>query len=121
MEILFKAKRADEKGWVIFNSFLTTKFSGAIFTTNSPIIYDGKFPIIFDIEVIPETVCQFIDNRKGVDFWQSDKVKHNDLRFGVIKWANTGYVIQYEDNYCIDLHEDWDEIEIIGNIYDDGK
>jgi hypothetical protein len=121
-EILFKAKRSDNGEWVegllYFShgtgTYKITCSNGWIPSYSNP--DEGETTLFIDIK--PDTVCQFIDEYKGKLFWESDRVMHPELGEGVIKYANTGFVVVYADNYTIDLHEDWDELEIIGNIHD---
>jgi hypothetical protein len=111
-EIKFKAQRADGKGWI--------EGYGACSVPNenlATIIGFHGNNLMHSTEVIPETICQFIETKNGIDFWESDKVYHEILGVGEIKWASTGYVIKYSDQ-SIDLHEDWRELRFIGNIHD---
>jgi hypothetical protein len=110
--ILFKAKATDGSGWVVS----MTLAKGTIKRKEQNLYMETGHDKWKQVD--PNTVCQFIDQYKGKLFWESDRVMHPELGEGVIKYANTGFVVVYADNYTIDLHEDWDELEIIGNLHD---
>ena len=112
-EILFRGKNKTTNNWVygfVMNS--TNTFLGQYINGN-------KFNFI---EVIPETVGQFINrtDEKGNKLFVGDIVKYSNGEIGVIRYNE--YVSAYIVNFS---GGDWDYLdiengtgEIIGNIHD---
>lgn len=146
MEILFKAKRADNEEWVEAKSLIQGIIEGGEFTQ----IEHSDFDNFRQYEVIPETVCQFtgLTDKNGNKIFDKDRLKVNalgmilgsslgvnesDIEFKCIisieklgiwlqseKEENSGYIA----SSYLDFDEDENQIgafEIIGNIHDDGK
>lgn len=126
-EILFKAQRADGKGWVegyinydwdssnnlklcIQHSISNTSFTKSIIT--------------------PETVCQYTGllDKNGVKIFEGDNVKfytNSNSRKGIIETVEfvDGRLLPfYDDTYIQDEQGDWfirdKGFEVIGNIHD---
>ena len=80
---------------------------------------------VTDVEVSPETVCQYIGltNKNGRKIFEGDIVKHDMTdTVGTVKWYQEDYV-----GWCVDdvqigeqqfTYEMWGECEIIGSIFD---
>ena len=123
-EILFKAKRIDNGEWIEGNLLL----------------YDGIAQIhnqvqLFLISVDPDTICQFtgLTDKNGNKIWENDVVKFPDCEMGTESgygecFTNTGK-ISYDaesmsyfitNRITADMQDIYikDEVEVIGNIFD---
>lgn len=125
---LFKGKRVDNGEWVIGN-LITNVF----FRLGQSIPYilcpdKAKYDCFEDFtegngifEVRPDTICRCtgLNDKKGNLIWKNDIVKDTVI-YGVVKWdyANARYVIDDREDGYQDYSEWWQEIEVIGNIFD---
>ena len=119
-EILFRAKRKDNKKWI--EGYLL-KYS-PIYEEVTCILPLHSVDVT-DVEVSPETVCQYIGltNKNGRKIFEGDIVKHDMTdTVGTVKWYQEDYV-----GWCVDdvqigeqqfTYEMWGECEIIGSIFD---
>ena len=72
-------------------------------------------------EVSPDTVCEYTDllDKNGCKIWENDIVKCDTAQLkGVVKYVNGMYVVDDIDDGEQDIHEFWNEVEVIGNIFD---
>lgn len=127
-EILFKAKRTDNKEWV--EGFVGRKGSstglGKWYIMQSTFYENPAFgyPFYFtDIEVDPSTVCQHIGltDKNGTKAFESDKIYDpHENRIFTIKWdKELAAFFLMDDNGWI--RKDISRLsycEIIGNIHD---
>lgn len=141
-EILFKAKRKDNKEWV-YGDLIDGKF---FFDKSSDYYdapyYDDELGVIDGrlIEVISETVCQYtnLKDKNGKKIFENDIVFYSDFTsvykddiIGVIKYTqDCMFEIEYDDKYVrggkttrpLVCHEHSTftskKIEVIGNISD---
>jgi uncharacterized phage protein (TIGR01671 family) len=125
---LFKAKRVDNGEWVIGN-LITNVF----FRLGQSIPYilcpdKAKYDCFEDFtegngifEVRPDTICRCtgLNDKNSNLIWKNDIVKDTVI-YGVVKWdyANARYVIDDRKDGYQDYSEWWQEIEVIGNIFD---
>lgn len=129
-EILFKAKRIDNRKWV---EGYYTECNGKTFIGINISIYSDIFevfytPIIRWFEVDPETLCQFtgLYDKNGKRIWENDVVWlvcDGKEHIYQIVWDNSeldfkatngkeNYGANFEYLLCCE------EIEVIGNIFD---
>ena len=122
-EILYKAKRVDGEGWVA--GYLTPAYNaGYKGECDRVCIHSG---IVEVFEVIPETVCQFInkldkngkkifegDTRHGSYYCDNEKIFYKDkmvFEDGRFNWFTCdGFDYSGMPSFC--------ETEITGNIHD---
>jgi hypothetical protein len=112
-QILFKAQRADGIGLVEWYYRCIN-------------VVQGKKHLISDwfgndIEVIPETVCQYtgLNDKNGKRIFENDTHldEENDL-FKVIQMECGRYALKMISNNYVCEFIDWDKIEIHGNVHD---
>lgn len=128
-EILFKAKRLDNKEWIEGSIVHQTDFYGDI--VDRWFIIDGTTTQDYDIgeniEVIPSTVCQYI----GKCDKHGDKIFENDVVFIDLSTEECLYKIKYLEDETSFLAIDekdkvlWcfaevpnEKIKIIDNVFD---
>jgi hypothetical protein len=130
MEILFKAKRADGKGWqsgknitrLIHENVERVFIANSFWFNESDLIHAIEW-----IEVIPETVCLFWkEHKKAGKLFSGDKVKvQGTKRVGVyeteIVFDGTMFKLKSNKTNFIDSATFVAILEFTGNIYDDGK
>lgn len=131
-EILFKAKRINNGEWVEGYIF---KLKG----TDRYYIFTGEFnvagllhiPEFVRYGIIPETICQYtgLTDKNGNKIWENDIVKCEMIDIGksVTEIAKVEYstndggyipfIWKYDCDGC-DLYTEIEEIEVIGNIFD---
>jgi uncharacterized phage protein (TIGR01671 family) len=130
MEILFKAKRADGKGWqsgknitrLIHENVERIFIANSFWFNESDLIHAIEW-----IEVIPETVCQFtgLTDKNGNKIFSGDKLesKEHGNAFVVYDPSMGMYGMKSQGSEAIDF-DLWlycKHAEITGNIHDDGK
>jgi hypothetical protein len=115
-EILFKARRADGKGWV-----------EGFYTQNHKSWIGGfAFGSYFPTEAIPETVCQYtgLDEPwiNGKQVFESDKLYNKDREETcVVVWVETkaAWFVEYADGEQHYLFMSLGNLnEVTGNIHD---
>ena len=127
-EILFRAKRIDNGGWVEGN-FYESKISGCYILTprikarkKDGVIIGDTFDVY---KIDPETISRYtgLKDKNGNRIWENDIIKHEvSDTIGTVKWYQEDYVGWCVDDFMIDeqqfTDEMWGECEVIGNIYD---
>lgn len=124
-EILFRGKRIDNGEWAIGDLYRQTDYFGE----KQSIIFEDKGNDCFKKNFVdPETVCQYtgLTDKEGNKIFEGDIVKSPFL-CGVAKKNMTG-IVEYkkgifnfkhiEEKYGRQLLGYVDDIEVIGNIFD---
>lgn len=129
-EILFKAKLVDEDKWVEFYSIIQLRDMDenvvAVAVIPKGTLANGLETLT---DVIPETVCQFINQRdkNGKRIFEGDILSYNDepqtpdyvVTFGKLRIM---YRLKFTDRVGREIYEfslpEFDHIEITGNIHD---
>ncbi len=120
-EILFKARRKDNREWVegclITDELSNAAFIGYAFGTNNGILHDTDL-----VEVDPDTVCQYtgLTDKNGKKIFEGDIISFDVKMLAVnihreyeVSWENGGFKL-----FCSDGGFIGDEVEVIGNIHD---
>ena len=129
-EILFKAKRKDNGEWIegYYAECKGKPFIGIDISISIDVFEVFCTPVIRWFEVVPETICQFtgLCDKNGKRIWENDVVwlvcdgkehiyqivwDNSELDFKATK-GEENYGTNYEYLLCCD------EIEVIGNIFD---
>lgn len=137
-EILFKAKRKDTKEWVYgylveYADYNTIYINGSHPKT-SYIFPMGERSQLKSlekrIEVIPETVCQYtgLNDETGKKIFENDIVRaiktlpcfDEDVEGQVYFEIPNGIELKIEEDEIVHFGY-LEDIEVIGNIYDDGE
>jgi uncharacterized phage protein (TIGR01671 family) len=127
-EIIFKAQRADGKGWVEGYYVFTSNKYHQILTGK----WSNRTGSHYSHDVIPETVCQYtgLNDKNGKRIFEGDRLKTDAFDYT--------YIVKFTDNAFNCYHEtlkEWDrsqlkwggiwrfkeidaEIEVIGNVHD---
>ena len=111
-EILFRGKRVDNGEWLYgcYYHCIGTAYGATFIVVN-----DFGF-----IEVIPHTVGQYtgLTDKNGVKIFEGDIVKNSrDVGLLYYKEKNSAFTVKgWEYGYW--LWHDKEDIEVIGNIYD---
>lgn len=125
-EILFKAKRIGDDGWVEGYYQKRHNFLGneehLIFPVDSHTVWEYT-------EINPETLCQFtgLCDKNGKRIWENDILMAHldesypeDAAYETVEWGVAGWVM-YEansiDRQYIDEF-DLEHYEVVGNIFD---
>ena len=131
-EILFKAKGKENKGW-IYGSLICDE-SGCTYIFNHHFIPARTTPSDWFYEVIPETVCQFINklDKNGKKIFKGDEITYTNTyefdNFGGEKEYLKGFVSSHKGRLLpffqiggIDCEQpcDHSSVELTGkNIHD---
>lgn len=141
--ILFKAKRKDNSEWVE-GYYSETPYKelpeyaqflkGKNITIENRSKYELRHYITTlcnsTIQIIPETVCQYIGrldkNKKRI--FEKSKCKHyinKDFVVyleGIVEYLEDRYILRYSDKSYTDfMFIKSDDIEVIGNVFDEGE
>lgn len=120
-DILFRGQRVDNKEWVYgdLKRVNDNRRGGECFyiwVDRDDIEEEGK-----EIQVIPETVGQFIGhfdkNKKNIFIGDLYKDEEGDL-WKVIQMECGRYALELLSNGYVDEFIQWSEVEIIGNIHE---
>lgn len=123
-EILFKAKRLDNREWVEGSLISFADGGRAILPSKSAALYKkgaSLFSTVNCLEVDPSTVCQYtgLKDKNGKRIFEGDNVYDPH--------ENSIYTVEWNENNAIfQMAHDWRRrsvetayyCEIIGNIYD---
>lgn len=119
-EILFKAKTEGGR-WI--KGDLIHYESGEMAILEKPFSKYGReaTEIVRRTEVLPKTICQYtgLTDRNGRKIWENDLVV-NDVIFGVVTWdvKNARFVINDINDEYQDYSDWWNEVGVIGDIFD---
>lgn len=134
-EIIFKAKRIDNGGWVegwILKDEVTGQYfihgSGNSVNESDKVNEEGCLRFVA-FEVDTSTICQYtgLTDKNGQKIWEHDIVRRTDLHLteqpsvGIIEYdvENTAFVIHWIDVVNYSPTYPWkDKIEVIGNVFD---
>lgn len=122
-EILFRGQRVDNNEWVYGCYFDTSKSEMCNYLPT--IIAGGGMDINNFHLVKPESISQFtgLTDKKGIKIFEGDRVLYDGI-IGVV-FYNSGtcmYMVRFELTRSIYSFDSLDrEIEIIGNIHEDGN
>jgi uncharacterized phage protein (TIGR01671 family) len=114
-EILFRGKRIDNGEWV-FGSLLVEGDGRKIVVPKKGMV--GCFVIMYPID--PKTVGQYtgLEDKNGVKIFEGDIVQDELGKVFLVEYVRFGYVLkQIGEPWCRFPYE-YDEYEVIGNIYD---
>lgn len=123
-EILFKAKRVDDREWVV-GQYVNTCYPGKDKET-------GHFIVVYPNEyheVYTSTLCQFtgLCDKNGKRIWKNDILMAHldesypeDVAYETVEWGTAGWVTHETgstDREYIDKF-DLEHYEVVGNIFD---
>lgn len=126
-EILFKAKRKDNGGWVEGFLFHCLNNGEEWCIGNEPLSANdyseiiGEYRIWFPID--ENTICQYtgLTDKNGNKVWENDVVKDTDIHLlGSVEYDEEHgmYVINEVNDGYQNFQEFWSCTEVIGNIFD---
>jgi len=112
-EILFKAQRADGKGWVEGFYYQAKQKK----TTQHFIIYSSGFK---EVKVIPETVCQFtgLTDKNGTNIFEGDEIQKSNGDKYIVEYnkETASFVFNYQG---LKIHfTNSAQFTVTGNIHD---
>lgn len=125
-DILFRGKRIDNGNWVE-GCLIKRKYYGDVR------YYIGfiEVTLLTKVEVIPETVCQYIGitDKNSKKIFENDVVKTKYGRLCQVVWVSSPYyqcwdMIGLESKHqAPDWRDIWykDNLEVVGNIYDNPR
>ena len=127
-EILFRGKRVNNNGeWVY--GYLTMCTDGSCYIAieierNVLRYVKGKPSYVFDCieyEVDPKTVGQYtgLKDKNGVGIYEGDIVQNELGEVFLVEYVRFGYVLKQTGEPWCKFPYEYDEYEVIGNIYDD--
>lgn len=126
-EILFKAKRIDNREWVkgcllidyITGQYFIHQYGNSV--NESAKIGEEGFLRFLVFEVDPSTICRYtgLTDKNDKKIWENDIVK-DDVVLGSVVWDE--HYAQFMIDDVHDGHQEytdcWNEVEVIGNIFD---
>lgn len=122
-DILFRGKRVDNEEWALGYYCFRRKRRGAFGQTITEADHDTHYIVTKDgncYEVNPETVGQYtgLTDKNGKKIFEGDIVKNSrDVGLLYYKEKNSAFTVKgWEYGYW--LWHDKEDIEVIGNIYD---
>ncbi len=126
-EILFRGKRVNNGEWVYGYLTMCTDLSCYIATEierNVLRYVKGKPSYVFDCieyEVDPKTVGQYtgLKDKNGVGIYEGDIVQNELGEVFLVEYVRFGYVLKQTGEPWCKFPYEYDEYEVIGNIYDD--
>lgn len=122
----FKAKRKDNREWVIgFYAYINKKH----YIYTGQLIHGGLYDIAERFEVDPSTICRCtgLKDKNGKLIWENDIVRDEHGNFYKAFWQNNYYQFSWicVKSEIFQVGIKWDlyvmrsfEIEVIGNIFD---
>lgn len=126
-EIKFRGKRIDNGEWVI-GSLIKCGITGKAYifpidcdaNESDKVGEEGCLRLV-TFEVIPETIGQYtgLKDKNGMEIYEGDKIfdEHREY-WGYVEF-DEGCFHAVLENVCYKLFEVQDEIQVIGNIYED--
>ena len=123
-EILFQAKRLDNREWVEGSLISFADGGRAILPSKSAALYKkgaSLFSTVNCLEVAPSTVCQYtgLTDRNGVKIFEGDKLydPHENMIY-TVGWSEEQAVFQMKYSWHRKSVESAHYCEIIGFIHD---
>lgn len=123
-EILFKAKRVDDREWVV-GQYVNTCYPGKDKET-------GHFIVVYPNEyheVYTSTLCQFtgLCDKNGKRIWENDILMAHldesypeDVAYETVEWGVAGWVAHETGSMDREYLDEFDleHYEVVGNIFD---
>lgn len=130
-EILFRGKRMDNGEWVEGDLFHHSDGKTEMFVAKE-VLFAGKYLEGIWRIVDPNTVCQYtgLTDKNGAKIFEGDVIQAEFRRFyktvtkmkGIVEFHNSAFSILWEDkDYGRSFAGYVDDIEVIGNIYDNDE
>jgi hypothetical protein len=121
-EHLYKAKRADNQGWIT-GDYMQTHYNNH--SGNNGIVTHKIYPRLSDVyprEIDPETLCRitgFLD-KKGQNIWEGDIISDGDpMNTGAVEFdADCGWIF-VNSHATLHVSQYCNHYSVIGNIFDD--
>lgn len=130
-EILFKAKRVDNAGWVegYYTECKGKTFIGIDVSIGIDIFEAFCTPVIRWFEVDPKTLCQFTGfcDKKGKRIWENDVLMAHldesypeDMTYETIEWGTAGWVTHETNSIDRQYLDEFDtkHFEVVGSTFD---